>query len=90
MSSRSAQVRPRRADSQRIDVLAKVVLDQRLDEEIAPLLLVAGPDGPDDRWQLHHRGLDGRSISTLTCDQYVIAVLGGANANRLQAAVSPD
>jgi hypothetical protein len=54
------------------------------------LVLVAGAGGPDNCGQLHHRGLDRRPVAALTGDQYEVAVLGSAHADRLQATVAAD
>jgi hypothetical protein len=46
--------------------------------------------GPDDRRQLHDGSLDGGAVSALAGDQDVVAVVGGADADRLQDPVAAD
>ena len=75
---------------ERIEVSAQVILDQGFHEEIGVLVVVAGASGSDDRWQLHHGRLDRRPVAALAGDQHVVAVLGRADADRLQAAVLAD
>src|ERR1700733_15231519 len=66
-----------------IEVSSEVVLEQGLDEEVGLLFVVAGAGRPDYCWQLHDARLDGRAVSALTGDQAVVAVVGGADADRL-------
>ena len=49
-----------------------------------------GAGGTDDRWQLHDAGLHGSAVSALAGDEDVVAVVGRADADRLQAAVGAD
>ena len=53
-------------------------------------LVVAGAGGADDRGQLHDACLHGGAVSALAGDQDVVAVVGGADADRLQATVDAD
>jgi hypothetical protein len=64
-----------RCDSARfegVQIAAKVVLDQGLDEQVGVLVLVAGADRADDRRQLHDRGLHRGAITALPGDQDVM------------------
>lgn len=73
-----------------VEVLAQVVLEQSFDEEFGLFLVVAGAGGADDRGQLHDACLHGGAVSALAGDQDVVAVVGGADADRLQATVDAD
>ena len=73
-----------------IEVATQIVLEQRFDEEVGVLVLVAAAGRADDRRQLHHAGLHGSPVSALAGDQHVVAVVGRAYPDRLQAAVGAD
>ena len=73
-----------------IEVAAQIVLEQRFDEQVGVLVLVAGAGRADDRRQLHHARLHGGPVSALAGDQHVVAVVGRAYPDRLQAAVGAD
>jgi hypothetical protein len=73
-----------------VQVAAKVILDQGLDEQVDVLVIVTGADPADDRWKLHHRRLHGRAVPALGGDQDIVPVLGRTDADRLQAAVLAD
>ena len=75
---------------ERVEVSAQVVLEQRFDEEVRLLVVVAGAGRADDRRQLHDARLHGGAVSALAGDQDVVAVVGRADADRLQAAVGAD
>ena len=73
-----------------IEVPTQVVLEQSFDQEVGLFLVVARAGGADDRGQLHHARLHGGAVSALAGDEDVVAVVGGADADRLQAAVGAD
>jgi hypothetical protein len=73
-----------------VEVPAQVVLEESFDEEVGLFLVVVGASEADDRGQLHDARLHGGVVSALAGDEHVVAVVGGANADRLKAAVSAD
>ena len=73
-----------------IEVAAQIVFEQRFDEEVGVLVLVAGAGRADDRRQLHHARLHSCPVSALAGDQHVVAVIGRTDPDRLQTAVGAD
>ena len=73
-----------------IEVAAQIVFEQRFDQEVRVLVLVAGAGRADDRRQLHHAGLHSCPVSALAGDQHVVAVIGRTDPDWLQTAVGAD
>ena len=79
-----------RARFERVEVPAQVVLEQSFDQEVRLFVVAAGARGADGRRQLHDARLDRGAVSALSGDEDVVAVVGGADADRLQAAFDAD